>query len=179
MKNLLETIAPYLLDAFATVFGAILLLASARASTWIKAHAKNAQVEGILLRLNDATYTAVGAVEQTVVAAAKGSQVNGQLTEAAATAAKQAALAEIKSHLGPKGIAELKTILGVQPGDLASFLSSRVESAVQTMPESKTVVPPSAAVPSTPSSEETTGKFGPPRGVVLSPIVVPEDPNTT
>ena len=177
MKALLASIAPQVLDVLTPLFLAALSWASVQLAIYIRAHAKNVAVQGVLLRLNDATYTAVGAVEQTVVAAAKASEIDGRLTGASAAAAKQAALDEIKSHLGAKGLAELTKILGVKPEDLAAFLSSRVESAVQSMPESKPAVnvanlavsmPP--GTPSTAASEAITQDITPPTVANRPPV---------
>ena len=134
MKALLASITPQILDLMTPVLLAALGWLSWRAAGWIKAHTKNAQVQGILLRLDDAVFTAVSALEQTVVVAAKTAARDGQLTKSDGAAVKAAALAEIKSHLGPKGIAELQAILGVQPDGLDSFISSRIEASVLQMP---------------------------------------------
>ena len=134
MKALLASITPQLLDLLTPVLLAALGWLSFRAAGWIKAYTKNAQVQGILLRLDDAVFTAVSALEQTVVVAAKTAAGDGQLTKSDGAAVKAAALAEIKSHLGPKGIAELQAILGVKPEVLDSFLSSRIEASVLQMP---------------------------------------------
>jgi hypothetical protein len=134
MKALLASIIPQALDLLTPVFLAVIGWLSFQAAGWIRAHTKNAQVQGILLRLDDAVATAVGSLEQTVVVAAKSAAADGQLTKADGAAVKAAALAEIKSHLGPKGIAELQAILGIKPDGLDSFLSSRIEASVLQMP---------------------------------------------
>ena len=134
MKALLASITPQLLDLLTPVLLAALGWLSFRAAGWIKAYTKNAQVQGILLRLDDVVFTAVSSLEQTVVVAAKTAASDGQLTKSDGAAVKAAALAEIKSHLGPKGIAELQAILGIKPEGLDSFLSSRIEASVLQMP---------------------------------------------
>ena len=134
MKALIASITPQLLDLLTPVLLAALGWLSWRAAGWIKAHTKNAQVQGILLRLDDAVFTAVSSLEQTVVVAAKTAASDGQLTKSDGAAVKAAALAEIKSHLGPKGIAELQAILGIKADGLDSFLSSRIEASVLQMP---------------------------------------------
>ena len=136
MKALLASIIPQAIDLLTPLILAALGWLSWRAAGWIKAHTKNAQVQGVLLRLDDAVFTAVSALEQTVVVAAKTASSDGQLTKSDGAAVKAAALAEIKSHLGPKGIAELQAILGIKSDALDSFLSSRIESSVLQMPVS-------------------------------------------
>jgi hypothetical protein len=96
------------------------------------------------------------------VAAAKAGEINGQLTGSAAAAAKDAAIAEIRSYLGPKGIAEVQKILGLKPEDVVGFLSSRIESAVQSIPSALPVVP-AVAAPVTPASEAITQDIAPPK----------------
>ena len=135
MKAFIASITPQLLDALGTLFLAALTWASVRLAAYIYAHTKNARVQGILLRLNDAVATAVRSLEQTVVATAKASAGNGQLTCDIAKGVKDAAIAAIKLHLGPQGIGELRAILGVKSEDLDTFLSERIESQVLTAPK--------------------------------------------
>ena len=119
------------------IAGSLLLsllgLATYHLTAWIKAHTRNARVQGVLLRLNDAVFTAVESVEQVVVAAMKSS--GDPLTLNGATIAKNAALVAIKTHLGPRGIAEVRDILGISSGDFDSFLGARIEARVLRMPE--------------------------------------------
>jgi hypothetical protein len=54
----------------------------------------------------------------------------GEITAEEKKRIKERAIASVKSHLGPKGIAELAKILGLEAGSLDGFLSSKVEAAV-------------------------------------------------
>jgi len=111
------------------------------ASRWFYVHAKNERVKGILVRLNDAAATAVGEMEQSAVKALKAASPDGKLTPATAAAVKDAAITSLKGHLGPKGLEELKTVLGV--ADVEAALSSRIESAVKALTASvPAAVPP-------------------------------------
>lgn len=96
----------------------------------ITAHTSNAYVQGVLLRLNDAVWTAVAEVEQTMVKALKAGTLDGKLTTTGAENAKAAAVATIKEHLGPQGIADLGTILGITGPAIDAFLGKRVDAAV-------------------------------------------------
>ncbi len=98
------------------------------AARWFYVHTKNAKVQGMLVRLDDAATTAVNDLEQSAVKALKAASPDGKLTQATAAAVKDAALESLKAHLGPKGVEELKRILGVS--DVTAVLSSRVEAAV-------------------------------------------------
>jgi len=141
MKALLASVTPQILDLLTTVLLAALGWVCVRLASFIKAHTKNAQVQGILLRLNDAVFAAVGALEQTMVVAAKVAASDGQLTKSDGAAVKAAALANVKSHLGPQGIAELQAILDVQPAALDSYLSSRIEAQVLQLPVKTQMAP--------------------------------------
>lgn len=132
MKQLIAQIAPSLIDAIGAILASIVALVFARLSSLIAAHAKNARVEGVLKRLNDTVFNVVMAIEQTTVAAAKKVATEGKLDRAAAETIKQAALDEVKSHLGPKGLAELKDVLGIHELELDAFLGQRIESGVAT-----------------------------------------------
>jgi len=96
-----------------------------KATQWINAHTQSAVVNGILMRALNTATVVVQEVEQTFVAKATG---GGPLDEAQAKAALDAALAKLKEHLGPKGIAELEAI--IQPGQLNQILISYIEAAV-------------------------------------------------
>lgn len=135
IKTFLETHGPAILNALGSILLSLLGLASYRVSTWIKAHTRNLRVQGMLLRLDDAVFNAVEAVEQVTVASLVASAKDGRLSSNGAAIAKEAALSTIKQHLGPQGIAELQAILGVHPDSLDSFLGTRVEARVLKMPE--------------------------------------------
>jgi hypothetical protein len=141
MKAFLTAITPQLLEALATVLMAAIGWASFRLAGYIKAHTKNAQVQGVLLRLNDAVFHAVSSLEQTVVVAAKLSAQDGRLTAVAGAAVKGAAIASIKTHLGKAGVAELQSVLGVKAEALDAFLSDRIETSVLHLPVTSQVEP--------------------------------------
>ena len=163
MNHWISTIAPQILDLLSPIIVAAIAWVCVRAAGYIRSHTKNLQVQGILLRLNDAVGTAVGALEQTMVLAAKLAASDGQLTGEDGRNIKAAALAEIKSHLGPEGISALKAILGVQADTLDSFLGTRVEAAVLSLPI-KVKVAPSGVLKAVPSSEEITQPLNPTKG---------------
>lgn len=122
MWNLFQALSPALL--------ALIGWLSLKLAALIKAKTDNAYVQGVLLRLNDAVWVAVREVEQTLVATLKATEANGKLTETARMNAKSAAIATIKEHLGPKGLAELAEVLGLTGQAVDAFLGKRVEAAV-------------------------------------------------
>lgn len=84
----------------------------------------------MLVRLDDAVITAVKDLQQTVVAEIKAATTDGKISEAEKQRIKDAAVANVKSYLGTKGIRVLAEVLGLSGGALDSFLGSKVEAAV-------------------------------------------------
>lgn len=93
----------------------------------IKAHVANQYLQGALIRLDSVVEAAIKEIAQTSIDALK---KGGGLTPDVAVAARNAAIAKAKEHLGPKGLAELAHVFGVQGAGLDSFLGTRVEAAV-------------------------------------------------
>jgi len=87
----------------------------------------NTTLNGVLSRLASTVETAVSSVYQQFVEPIK---AGGTLTDDQKAQAKAMALAEIKSHLGTKGLQELEYILGWSSEQVQSNLGSHVESAV-------------------------------------------------
>lgn len=122
-----EILAPFLT--------ALLAWVSMKVAAWIRAKTQNEYVAGTLLRLNDSAFTAVKAIEQTLVRELKAAKTPAsaggvRLTAEEAEQVKQAALAEVRSYWGPKGVRELATILGLNDEALQRVLSSKLEAAV-------------------------------------------------
>jgi hypothetical protein len=100
---------------------------SVRYASWIKEKIKSARVEGILLRLGDAVFKVVRELQQTVVDKAK---EDGEWNKEKAEEVKKAAITKIKEYLGPKGIKEALTILGLDSSGLDKLLGTMIESDV-------------------------------------------------
>lgn len=115
---------------------------SVRAAQLIKTRVKNEYLAGMLARLDDAVTHAVGEVDQTVVQSLKAASSTGTLTAEDANTARNAALASVKSHLGPKGVAELIKVLGIEPSELEKVLTTRIEAAVNDLNTAKSTPPP-------------------------------------
>lgn len=94
----------------------------------IAAKVENENLRGVLMRLDDAVDTAVKSVFQTFV---KGLKKHEKFDEAAQKEAKEAALAEIKSYLGPKGLSLISKILGWKDAD--KELGAKVEAKVESV----------------------------------------------
>ena len=125
--NILEALSPAIL--------ALLGWLGLKLSQWLRAKISNELIGGMLARLNDSVFTAVKAIEQTVVReikAAKESDSPGgaKITRAEADRVKKAAVDELKSYWGARGLAELGDVLGLTGDGLNKLLESKVEAAV-------------------------------------------------
>ena len=120
--KVLEILSPLLLAA--------LTWAAAKLAQLIRAKVQNEYLKGVLVRLDDAVFTAVKDLQQTVVEQIKAASADGKITDEEKKQIKDKALAAVKSHLGTKGLAEAASVLGLGGGALEGLLSSKVESAV-------------------------------------------------
>lgn len=129
MQEQVETIGILILKGVVLpVVGLIIMWASLKLPQWVKAKVKNESVAGVLERLTMLAFTVVQEVQQTFVS---------NLTEPTAeqlAAARDKAIAALKSYLGPKGIEELKKVLGLD-GDTAveRLIITFIESAVHNL----------------------------------------------
>ena len=103
-----------------------LSLASAKLAQYIHKKVQNEKLAGVLDKLDSLAFTVVASVAQTGVEAARDS--SGKLPSSVAKDAMNAALAALKSHLGPKGLAEIEQV--ISPADITAFLVDHLESAV-------------------------------------------------
>jgi hypothetical protein len=120
--KVLEILSPVLLAA--------LTWAAAKLAQLIRAKVQNEYLKGVLVRLDDAVFTAVKDIEQSVVEQIKEASADGKITDDEKKRIKEKALASVRSHLGTKGLAEVARILGLDGGALDGLLSSKVEAAV-------------------------------------------------
>lgn len=126
MKDLL----PIILPALGSVIVALLSALSVQINRWIASKTKNEKLAGLFSRIDDAVFVAIKEVAQLSVDAARQAAVDGKLPAEIAAAAKTAAIASARSHLGPKGIRELIEIVGIPAESVDAFLGSRVEAGV-------------------------------------------------
>ncbi len=120
--KVLEILSPLLLAA--------LTWAAAKLAQLIRAKVQNEYLKGVLVRVDDAVFTAVKDLQQTVVEQIKAASADGKITDDEKKQIKEKALAAVRSHLGTKGLAEAAGILGLGGGALEGLLSSKVEAAV-------------------------------------------------
>lgn len=125
-----ENIGLKVLEILSPVLLAALTWAAAKLAQLIRAKVKSEYLRGALVRLDDAVFTAVKDLQQSVVEEIKAASADGKITEDEKKRIKEKALASVKSHLGTKGLSELATVLGLDGGAIEGFLSSKVEAAV-------------------------------------------------
>lgn len=155
MQDQVETIGMLIIKGVVIpVIGLFLAWASAHVPQWIASKVKNAKVAGVLERLSTLTFTVVQEVQQTVV-----SKLGDKADASSLLAARDQALATLKSHLGAKGLQELEDALGLQDQDaviklLISFIESQVHMTKQQGPVegSSTTTVAVSPVPAAPST---------------------------
>jgi hypothetical protein len=125
-----ENIGLKVLEILSPVLVAALTWAAAKLAQLIRAKVKSEYLRGALVRLDDAVFTAVKDLQQSVVEEIKAASADGRITDEEKKRIKEKALASVKSHLGTKGLSELATVLGLDGGAIEGFLSSKVEAAV-------------------------------------------------
>ncbi len=119
-----------MLEVLAPIVVAGLTWLSAKLAQLIQAKVKNEYLRGMLVRLDEAVFTAVKDLQQTVVDAIKAATADGKISEIEKQRIKQAAIDNVKSHLGTKGLAELGQILGLTITSVEGLIASKVEAAV-------------------------------------------------
>lgn len=130
MQEQIETFGMMLIKGvIAPTFLLLLTWAAAKLSALIRSKVRNEAAAGILDRLSLLAITVVQEVEQTVV-----STLPDRANKAALLAARDQALATLKSHLGEKGLRELMTVLGLKDDNaVVKLLLSYIESSVLTL----------------------------------------------
>lgn len=126
----LADVALMALQVVAPVLMAALAWAAAKLAALVRAKVANEYLRGLLVRLDDAVLTAVKDLQQTVVAEVKAASADGKIDDVERERIKSAALANVKSYLGPKGLAVLAELLGLSEDTLERYLGSRIEAAV-------------------------------------------------
>lgn len=104
-------------------------------ANYLKTKTKNELLRGMAERTDDFVYTAVQSVDQTLkkeIRKAKSPRSKGgvKITKEEAKMLKQAAMEQIKSYWGVKGMSELGKVLGLDNTSLGSYLESKVEATI-------------------------------------------------
>jgi len=104
--------AVWALDILQPVLLALIGLAAAYLSKWLRAKTANEQIDGVTRRLVNAAEVAVRATEQTLVAELKRGAADGKLSTSDGKAAAHAALSKLRDLAGPVGIEQADSVLG-------------------------------------------------------------------
>lgn len=114
------------------VVGLLVTWASLKLPMWIKAKVNNESIEGVLTRLSSLAFTVVQEVQQTFVSALA-DPTSEHLKEA-----RDKAIATLKSHLGPKGLVEIRNVLKLADDEAVDrLIISFIESAVLMLKQQK------------------------------------------
>ena len=124
-----EVLSPLLLAAVTWV--------AAKLAQFTAARVRSEYVRGVLVRLDDAVIAVVREVQQVTVDEIKAASSDGKLPAEARERAKRAAITTVKSYIGPKGLAQLTKVLGIEPTQVDQIISTRVEAAVHDLKVSR------------------------------------------
>lgn len=109
--------------------GLVVLYLSLRLPGWIAGLVNNKRIAAILDRIAQLAFTVVQEIQQTVIASLKAGEEKPNAEQLAA--ARDAALATLKSHLGSKGLIEIREALKLTDDTaVEKLLTSFIESAV-------------------------------------------------
>ncbi len=100
-----------------------------RVGKWLGASTDNEYAKGVLLRLNDAVFSTVMQLEQTLVAELKAANADGKLTADERKRVRDVAIDLVRDQIGPKGLEKAAKVLGLDMR-IDEFISGRVESEV-------------------------------------------------
>jgi len=142
MQDQIETVGMLLIKGvLVPLLGMALTWASVHLPAWIATKVKNARISGMHERMTQLSMAVVQEVEQTVV-----SKLGDKADAEALKAARDQALATLKSHFGDKGLKEIETVFGLQDQDaVIKMLITFIEQAVHTLNLSQPATTPAAA----------------------------------
>ena len=111
---------------------------------WAAAHmfaarTKSEHVTRVLQLLDNVVLAATRQVQQVLVDKLKAASLDGRISAEQGADAKQAAVASVRSQLGPRGVADIAKTLGLEAGDIDGMLGARIEAAVHRLKTSSRV----------------------------------------
>lgn len=122
------TLDPGIIALAASIALMALALAVAQGTQWLRAKSKNAYVNGVLDRIDDAALVGVRFVQQTLVDTLKAENANGRLTVAQAEEAMREAYRVTLEQLGKEGVDAARKLFGVD--QVEAQLKQRLEALV-------------------------------------------------
>jgi hypothetical protein len=120
--KLFELLSPILLAGLAWL--------AMKAGQLFNAKTRTEQVARALLLVDDAVLVAARGVQQVLVDQLKATSREGSLTPEQRAQAKQAAMESARSQLGPQGLADVASTLGLDANGVEQLLGARIEAAV-------------------------------------------------
>lgn len=102
---------------------------SLQAAGLIKAKVSHQRLQGVLLRLDDAVFVATRQIQTAIVEELKRASADGKLTPEERDQVRAATLKAVRSYLGPKGLVEVCSILGLKDDEDERVLGPRVDAA--------------------------------------------------
>jgi hypothetical protein len=108
----------------------VLIWWAVAAAQILAAKTKIEHITRVLQLLDNVVLAAARQVQQVLVDKLKATSLDGRLTVEQGAEAKQAALASVRSQLGPRGVADVANTLGLEPGEVDPMLGARIEAAV-------------------------------------------------
>lgn len=127
LEESMPTIAQFVVSLLGIVLTALIAWVSREAKAWLASKAHFAAFECAMQKLETLSYNAVSEVEQTLVRQFKAEKNWNSDT---AREARNTAVRIVKSHLGDKGIKELKGCLGHGLDTLEGLIRTLVEKHV-------------------------------------------------
>ena len=116
------------LQPIAAVLGT---LAAAYLTVLVRTYVADLRFRAATVRAIHAVETAVGHITQSVVDDAKRNSADGRLDASDAAAALYAGKDMAMSYLGPKGVAEIKAVLGAGEDGLQDYIVGLIEARIQ------------------------------------------------
>lgn len=126
--------AQYIFDWLVALFGPIVLVLGAWMSVevvrLIRTRVRNQNVANALIRLEHAVGTAVGSVSQSYISELKKRSEDGRLSKEDAVIAQAMAIKEAKTYLGPRGLEELRGVIGTGDDALDKWITGLIEAKI-------------------------------------------------
>lgn len=135
MAAMAPELAIQLLQLLGPVAISALTWAAGQLAAFFAAKTKNQNIGTAINMGNDAAVTVVSQLEQTLVATLKAKSGQGTLTGKDIEEVQKAALDNMRSYLGPNGLALICKALGIKNDDkeLGAWLAGKVQAAVYSM----------------------------------------------
>ena len=137
-----DNIMIWVVGGAGTLLALVLAFLGVKYRAYIAEKVKNQKVAGVLERLGTFAFQVVSELNQTVVDQLK---KDGKWNAEEAGKVAKLALDKLKSYLGPAGIKEAMTILGISNAVLESLLISFIETQVVSEQQAKARLAAAAA----------------------------------